>query len=160
MNKFGICSRTLRQQPEGELNEASPVGRLFNSAAVRLIVDSLIEEEQLADMLVPEDVVAEARLRRRSLGGKPMTRRELPGFTQRETAQILGISERAVRAIEKRAVQKLRLHPELRQLWAEYYGDLEEAFVPLTAAEIEAFLGLARSPQELGLVYRVLCLVQ
>jgi hypothetical protein len=70
------------------------------------------------------------------------------------------MSERGVRAVEKRALAKLRAHPELRRLWAEYGGELEEGFAPLTAEEIEALFGLARTPEELGLLYKVICMVQ
>ena len=41
-------------------------------------------------------------------------------FTQKEVAAILQVSERAVRAIERRAIEKLRRHPALRQLWREW----------------------------------------
>jgi hypothetical protein len=43
--------------------------------------------------------------------------------TQKEVAAILGMSERGVRAAERRALAKLRRGLELRQAWTEYKGD-------------------------------------
>jgi Sigma-70, region 4 len=48
--------------------------------------------------------------------------RELGLLTQKEVAAIMGVSERAVRAIERRAPGKLRNHPKLRPFWVEYTG--------------------------------------
>jgi hypothetical protein len=68
---------------------------------------------------------------------------------------VLKISERAVRAIERRALEKLRQHPKLRQFWAEFdTGDrldapnLEEQATELTPAEIAALFGLVRTEEE------------
>jgi hypothetical protein len=44
-----------------------------------------------------------------------------PGaLTQAQVAAILNLSPRSVRAIEKRAVRKLRRHPLVRQMWKEF----------------------------------------
>ncbi len=69
---------------------------------------------------------------------------------------ILRISERAVRSIERRALAKLRRHPELRALWAELRARepagepelAEELNRELTASETAALLGLARNSKE------------
>ena len=81
--------------------------------------------------------------------------RELGLLTQREVAVILRISERAVRAIEKRAFDKIRRHPELRDFWREWTtGEIKEAAVSvpsehsLTGTEIAAVYGLARGTAE------------
>lgn len=81
--------------------------------------------------------------------------RELGLLTQREVAIILRISERAVRQIEKRAFDKIRRHPALREFWREWTTEeIKEAALsvsterPLTGAEIAAVYGLARSPAE------------
>lgn len=48
-------------------------------------------------------------------------------LTQKEVAALLKMSERGVRAVERRALEKLRKDPRLRQLWLQYLaGDLEE----------------------------------
>ena len=87
-------------------------------------------------------------------------------LTQAETALLLNISERAVRAIEKRALRKLRRHPALRDLWREYEPCLsevspgvDEGARGLTPEEIEALLGLAKTPIERQALRRVLGLV-
>lgn len=77
-------------------------------------------------------------------------------MSQREIAMILKISERAVRVIEQRALEKLRRHPMLRELWAEYdtgerldEPDLEEQQeTELTPGEIAALFGLVRTDEE------------
>ena len=47
---------------------------------------------------------------------------------------ILRISERAVRQIEKRAIEKLRRHPVLQGLWREMKtGDIKEATRPASS---------------------------
>jgi len=77
------------------------------------------------------------------------------GLSQREVAALLRVSERAVRAIERRALRKLRQHPLLRQVWREHeFGEpaippqVDEADVGLTKEEIEALVGLAWTPLE------------
>jgi hypothetical protein len=87
------------------------------------------------------------------------------GFTQQEVALILRISERAVRTIERRAVEKLRRNPALRELWREWtQGEIEEEFVPtsdwnLVPAEIAAVYGLAQTTAERKVIQKVMALV-
>jgi Sigma-70, region 4 len=66
-------------------------------------------------------------------------------FTQREIALLMGLSERAVREIEKRALRKLRQHPAMRGLWREWIGEgaTSTADLKLTDAEVAAGYGLA-----------------
>lgn len=72
-----------------------------------------------------EEEARRKRLARRE-GGRPVARvrhdggTNGPGFTQRDVALFLRISERAVRDIERRAMEKLRRHPALRALWREW----------------------------------------
>jgi DNA-directed RNA polymerase sigma subunit (sigma70/sigma32) len=114
---------------------------------------------------------AEARAERAKLGRttrKPVwrVRRTQPGFrppllTQREVAQLLHMSERAVREIEHRALQKLRRHPLLREIWQKYLvGELDEDQTILSQDEVEALFNLARTPEEQHLVRKVLALIQ
>lgn len=47
--------------------------------------------------------------------------KELPGLlTQKEVAAVLGMSERGVREVERRALSKLRDNPVLRDFWKQY----------------------------------------
>ena len=114
---------------------------------------------------------AEARMQRLKAPGRPKTLRHrvrsaredtasVPGLTQREVALILGLSERAVRNIEKRALAKLRSHPEVKALLDEYavrsagikedqmYTTWEPGFRDWSWTETVALLGLARSAEE------------
>jgi Sigma-70, region 4 len=115
---------------------------------------------------------AEARAQRLNLGGTRSTpflriRREQPGsarlgpLTQREVAQLLKMSERGVRAVERRAFKKLRQHPLMRQVWQQFLaGELDEHQLGLTQEEIEALFNMARTPEERFLIEKVLRLIQ
>jgi hypothetical protein len=121
-------------------------------------------------LLVAKKWEAEARTERARLGGtvkKPVWRVRRPAsgtgtgpLTQRETALLLGMSERAVREAERRAIQKLRNHPQMREIWQDYLSaELDEEHLLLTQDEIEALFNLARTPEEQRLVRKVLALV-
>ena len=115
---------------------------------------------------------AEARAQRSKLGRpdrRPTlrVRRNSPGavrsglLTQKEVALLLNMSERGVREVERRAFQKLRQHPLLRQARQQYQaGELDEQQLELTPEEIEALFSLARTSEERGLLQRVLRLFQ
>ena len=120
-------------------------------------------------LLVARNWEAEARRHRATLGRrarKPVWRvgrsERVSGLlTQKEVAQLLNVSERCVREIERRALAKLRRHPLLREIWQEYVrGELEEAYGCLTPAEVDALLGLCRSTEEYRLVKKVLQVTQ
>jgi DNA-directed RNA polymerase sigma subunit (sigma70/sigma32) len=69
---------------------------------------------------------AEARQRRLAIHRGSASRRGEPGgLTQDEVARILKLSPRAVRAIEKRAIRKLRRHPAIADLWRDHFGAKE-----------------------------------
>jgi transcriptional regulator with XRE-family HTH domain len=87
----------------------------------------------------------------------------LPGLTQREVAAALGLSERAVRNIERRAFRKLRNHPVLQAIWAQLESvpashHVEDA-TNLTDEEIDALFGLVQSPLEARALAKVLTAV-
>jgi hypothetical protein len=88
-----------------------------------------------------------------------------PGLTQREVALVLRISERAVREIERRAIEKLRRSPTLRAIWAEWEGEgIGEGVAPaedleLTDAEIAAVYGLVQTPDEQRVLDKLMALV-
>ena len=101
---------------------------------------------------------AEARAQRIAAGrtaAKPTLRtgHRAPGtggpLTQKEVALLLKISERAVRLVERRAMQKPFNHPSLKQVWRRYLaGELDEGEWNLTPEEISALFRLARTAQE------------
>ena len=119
-------------------------------------------------LVVAKDWEAKARAQRAQLrrATKPSMRvsNYEPGtrfFTQKEVAMLLKISERSVRAIERRALQKLRNHPLLRQVWREYLtGELEEHLEVLTGDEIHALLSLTRTREERLLIEKIVLLIQ
>jgi hypothetical protein len=83
------------------------------------------------------------------------------GLSQREVAILLGISERAVRLVERRAFQKLFSHPALRRIWRQYLaGELDEHQAALTAEEIRALFKLVRNIQEWLVLQKVTRLIR
>jgi Sigma-70, region 4 len=93
--------------------------------------------------------------------------RDLGLMTQAEVAAILRISERTVRADEKRAFDKIRRHPALRDFWNEYLtGEVQESALPtrrwseLTRVEIAAVYALARTPEERQALRKLFALMQ
>jgi len=121
-------------------------------------------------LLLAQHWEAEARAQRVKLGrtpSKPGTRVYRSqtgtriGLSQKEVAQILNMSERGVRAVECRALRKLRNHPLLKNLWSQYLsGELDEQNWVLDPAEIAALFDLARTPEERQLIEKVLTIVQ
>lgn len=123
-------------------------------------------------LLVAKRWEAQARAERLRLGRPPRkpilrARRQEPGttrsgpLTQLEVAALLGMSERAVREIERRALEKIKSHPALRQVWQKYLaGELDEQALVLTAEEVAALFGLAHTPEERHLIRKILRVVQ
>jgi hypothetical protein len=122
-------------------------------------------------LLVARKWEAEARVQRARLGRtakKPIWRVRRPAsstgigpLSQKEVAMLLNMSERGVREVERRAFQKLRNHPLLRRVWQQYLvGELEEHGLMLTPEEAEALFRVACTPEERGLIQRVLRLIQ
>jgi hypothetical protein len=160
MNARKLIELYVRPLPEIKPRITDRYWPAYCSAAARLIAEALVQEKQWHCSLVVEAPMEKGWPTRGSHTGQPMKRRELLGLTQREVGLILGLSERAVRKVEKRALAKLRAHPELRRIWSEIGGPLDEGFVPLTTQEVEALLNLTQTPEELGLMYKVICTIQ
>jgi hypothetical protein len=126
-------------------------------------------EDHAAAVLIAKEFEAAARAQRAQSGSagpeKRIRNRPLPGragtgLTQRQTALLLGIGERTVRAIERRALRKLAQHPQLRDVWRQYLaGELTEQVCRLSAPEIQALLGLTRSRAERETLRKVLAIV-
>jgi hypothetical protein len=109
-----------------------------------------------------EKAARRARAEQGELGG-PVVRARPPGsgLTQKEVALLIGMSERGVRAVERRALEKLRRHPALRAFWREWIdeGATSTLGLELTAAEVAAIYGLARTRAERWVVDEVMSLV-
>ncbi len=91
---------------------------------------------------------------------------ELGLLSQREVGLIMKISTRTVREIERRAFDKIRQHPALRDFWREWTtGEVKEATSrastawALSQAEIAAVYGLARTPEERRVLRKLLPVV-
>ncbi len=71
---------------------------------------------------------------------------------------MLRVSERTIRAIEKRAMAKVR--SRLKRLWQQYLnGELEEDELSLTPEEIDALFSLTRTREERQVLAKVLRLI-
>ena len=116
-----------------------------------------------AAMALAQEWEAQARRKRAAQGPlpkKPTLRvrpgsaeRELGCLSQREVAAFLRISERAVRDIERRALEKLRRHPALRTFWRQWLsGEVDEGSRAepwgLTPGEMRALFALTRNTSE------------
>jgi hypothetical protein len=85
------------------------------------------------------------------------------GLSQAQVAVLMDLSECAVRAIEQRAIQKLKRHPMIKSLWKEYTESrspvADSASGALTSGEAAALLGLARTAFERRVLKKILALV-
>jgi transcriptional regulator with XRE-family HTH domain len=106
------------------------------------------------------DALRQRKARWKAGRASPSPPGRLPGLTQAEVATVMGLSQRAVRSIEQRAIRKLRNHPLLRQLWAEFESAPASASVQesldLTGEELVALFGLAETSQERRALRKVL----
>jgi len=93
--------------------------------------------------------------------------KELGCLSQKEVAAILRMSERAVREVERRAFEKLRRHPALKDFWREWQtGEIKETSLRpakhwmLSRAEVAAVYALAETPAERQALRKLLALTQ
>jgi hypothetical protein len=116
-------------------------------------------------LLVARRWAAQARAQRERTAWKarkPIVRagQAGPGLSQKEIGLLLRISERAVRQIERRAIEKIKRDPQLYHVWQKYLaGELDEGQTVLTVGEVEALFGLVRTPEEWLVIRKVLRLV-
>ena len=120
---------------------------------------------------------AEAKRRRAAQPAAPpkLTIRVRPGsaekelgcLSQKEVAAILRMPERAVREVERRAFEKLRRHPALKDFWREWTtGQIKETALrvskqwTLSRVEIAAVYALAETPAEQQALRKLLALTQ
>jgi len=122
-------------------------------------------------LLLAKHWETQARLQRARLGGtakKPIWRVRSPAgstgigpLSQKQVGLLLGMSERGVREVERRALQKLRDNPLLRRVWQKYLGgELDEEQLNPSAQEIEALFNLVSSTEERRLIEKVLSIIQ
>ena len=116
-------------------------------------------------LLVARRWAAQARAQRERLAWKsrkPIVRAGHAGLglSQKEIGLLLKISERAVRQIERRAIEKIKRDPQLYHVWQKYLaGELAEGQTVLTVDEVDALFGLVRTPEERLVIRKVLRLM-
>ena len=101
------------------------------------------------------------RARERHSSGFATSRLTGAYLTQQETALILGLSERAVRNLEKSGLRKILRHPIVRAIQAEYESScpVEEDSETLSPAELAALFQLVRTPEEKHALLKALFLI-
>jgi hypothetical protein len=130
------------------------------------------QRDRVAAQTIAGKLEAEARRKRAAQAPRPAkptirvragsAEHALGFLSQKEVAIVMKISERAVRAIERRAFDKLRRHPALRQFWDEWQGGgIEEAGLEwqLSPTETAALYALARTPEERQVLRKVMALM-
>jgi len=173
MNALDIV-RALLQQGQEPVDEASVrlsprssvfVGTFTGPEPGQQIARSTGLRDREEALALTRHWEAQALSQRRTGPDQPPPTRlgRLPGLTQREVAAALGLSERAVRNIERRAFRKLRNHPVLQAIWAQLESvpashHVEDA-TNLTDEEIDALFGLVQSPLEARALAKVLTAV-
>ena len=95
----------------------------------------LVARKWEAEARTERDQQTHARLRSRlRRSGRSQMK---PLLSQKAVAAILGMSERGVREVERRALRKLANHPQLQRIWNQYLaGDLDEHGPMLTPGEL------------------------
>jgi hypothetical protein len=93
-----------------------------------------------------------------------LEQRGTPGLSQAEVAVILGLSERGVRNIARRAFRKRKNHPVLREIWAQLESVPTSHHVQdsteLTDEEVDAWFGLVQGPLEGRALVKILTAIQ
>ena len=137
----------------------------FRDANGRQVWRSTGLRERESALSLAKEWEADAKRKRADQGAAPPrgTIRVRPGsaekglgcLSQKEVAAIMRISERAVREIEHRAIDKLRRHPDLKNFWREWQtGEVAETIsrtasdYALSRSEIAAVYALALTPLE------------
>jgi len=160
-----VCARNLIEASVHLPRRGSRWVAAFRDETGRRVWRTTGSRDRNAALVLATEWENEAKGQRPSQGAaprKPTIRvrpgsreRELGLFTQKEVALILRISERSVREIERRAFEKLRRHPALRDFWREHEsGEVAEAGFQgasawvLSSAEIIAVYALAQTPSE------------
>jgi hypothetical protein len=149
----------------------------FRDATGRQVWRSTGLREREPALALGQQWEQEAKRKRAAHGAlprKPVVRvrpgsgeRERGLLSQREVGMILNISTRTVREIERRAFDKIRRHPALRDFWREWTtGEIKETTLrasaqrALSRAEIDAVFALAKTPAERQALRKLFALIQ
>ena len=167
-----VCARTLIEVSVHLPNRGTRWVAAFRDETGRKVWRSTGLREREPALALAKEWEADAKRKRAAQGAVPprLTIRVRPGSTclsQKEVAAILRISERAVRQIERTAIEKLRRHPVLQGIWREWEtGEMKEAISrgssqsALSRAEIAAIYALTRTPAERQAVRKLVAIAQ
>jgi hypothetical protein len=167
-----VCARALIEVSVHLPSRGTRWVAAFRGETGRKVWRSTGLRERESAMALAREWEADAKRKRLAQGAVPprFTIRVRPGSTclsQKEVAVILRISERAVRQIEKTAIEKLRRHPVLQGLWREFEtGEMKEAMSrgssqwALSRTEIAAIYALTRTPEERQAVKKLIAIAQ
>jgi hypothetical protein len=168
-----VCARSLIEASVHLPHRGSRFVATYRDERGKQVWRSTGLRDRAAALVLAQEWEAQAK-RNRSAQRAPLrkpTIRVRPGsgerqvglLTQREVAAVLRISERAVREIERRAIDKLRR--ALRDFWREYQtGEVAEAALStpsawaLSPSEVVAVYALAQTPFEQRALRKLLAL--
>jgi hypothetical protein len=175
-----VCARALIEVSVHLPNRGTKWVAAFRDANGRQVWRTTGLRDREPALVLARRWEAEAKRRRAAQPTAPpkVTIRVRPGsaekeigcLSQREVAAILRISERAVREIERRAFDKLRRHPALKNFWREWQtgqtGEIKETRLPiarqwaLSRSVVAAVNALAETPIERQALRKLLALTQ
>lgn len=172
-----VCARRLVEVSVHLPRRGTRWVATFRDGTGRQVWKSTGLREREPALALAKEWEADAK-RKRSVQGAVPTRltirvrpgsaeKELGCLSQREVAAILRMSERAVREIERRAFDKLRRHPGLKDFWREWQmGEIKETALrvskqwTLSRAEVAAVYALAGTTVERQALRKLLALTQ
>src|SRR5664279_1030337 len=160
-----ICVRSLVDASVHKPTRSSRWVASYRDESGRQVWRTTGLRDRKTAMAVAREWEADAKRKRAAQGAVPtrLTIRVRPGsaekglgcLSQKEVAAIMGMSERAVREVERRAFEKLRHHPALKNFWREWQtGEIKETALraakqwPLSRSEIAAVYALAQTRVE------------
>jgi hypothetical protein len=165
-----LCARTLLEVSVHLPRRGTRWIAAFRDATGRQVWRSTGLRERESALALAKEWEADAKSKRAVRDAVPprlTVQRGSACLSQKEVAVILRISERAVRQIEKTAIQKLRRNPLLKSIWREWMtGEMKEATSrgssqwALSRAEIAAVYALAQTPAERQTVKKLIAAAQ
>jgi len=171
-----VCARSLVEVSVHLPHRGSRWVAAFRDETGRQVWRTTGMRDRKAALALAQEWEQAAKRKREAQGAlprKPVMRvrpgsgeRELGLLSQREVGMIMKISERAVREIERRAFDKIRQHPALRDFWREWTtGDIKETALrvskqwALSRAEVGAVYALAQTTVERRGLRKLIALV-
>jgi hypothetical protein len=172
-----LCARDLVEASVHKPCRGTRWVASFRDESGRQVWRSTGERDRARALFLAQQWEVAAKRKRETQGAQPRkptirvragsAEHEAGLLSQAEVAALLHLSERAVREIERRAFDKLRRHPALRDFWREWLaGEVQEAarqVLPdwaLSRTEIDAVYALVQTRAERQAARKLIALAQ